>query len=407
LEQIFAARDAQLRGNFRLPAQMAAAMLTDDALSVAFENRLAPQRTIGVSIKPADDSRRALSVAAEADALYGASGIALTMATRLNVHGCLVQHRVAFLHLTRQVRDDGSRVDLFASYWPIEHVRWDEYKRCFLTTAELEDGTRSGAEVEIRHGDGEWIIIADREHRPWLHGAILPGALIWSRHAGGKYDWSAASRTHGNAKVMGELPEGVALQDSAGALTEEAASFLAMLQAVASSSAEAGIRPAGSKTDYLVNGSSAWQVWKELVLVEDRAAARVYLGTDGTLGAVGGAPGVDIVTLLGVASTLVQGDLETIERCLLTGLFEVWTAINFGDSTLAPSLRYQIPRLEEEAEVEALGKREALFFDALDRARALGLLIDQPWIDATAKRYRVTAPKLPEPTDPTATTVQP
>ena len=75
----------------------------------------------------------------------------------------------------------------------------------------------------------------------------------------------------------------------------------------------------------------------------------------------------------------------------------MWTAINFGDSSLAPELRYQIPRPEEGGEVEALGKREGLFFDALDRAKALGFVIDQPWVDESAKRYRVTAPKLPEP----------
>ena len=79
-----------------------------------------------------------------------------------------------------------------------------------------------------------------------------------------------------------------------------------------------------------------------------------------------------------------------------TGLHDVWTASNYGDTSPAPELRYQIPRPEEEGEVEALAKREVAFFDALDRARALGPIIDQPWIDECAARYRVTAPRLPE-----------
>jgi hypothetical protein len=397
VEQIYAARSAQMRGDFKLAADMADAMRTDDALFTAYQNRLAPQRSIGVAMKPASEKSKAASIADEAEALYGAGGIALTMATLLNVHGCLVNHGVAFLRLTRQVRDDGSRVDLYANFWPIRHVRWDEYKRGYYTRIEAADGSFVGGEVEIVHGNGEWVIVAAHESEPWKHGVVLPAGVVWARHAFAANDWTAGSATHGNAKPIGTLPEGVAMQSAAGVPSAEAAAFLELLEKIASAQAPSGVKPFGYQIDYLVNSSQAWQVWKELVLVAEKAAARIYLGTDGTLGAAGGAPGVDITELFGVASTLVQGDLETIEACLQTGLLDVWAAINFGDSALAPSRRYQIPRPEEEGEVEALGKRDALFFDALDRAKALGLVIDQPWVDATAERYRVTAPKLPEP----------
>ena len=396
VEQIYAARSAQMRGQFRLAADMADAMRTDDALFTAYGNRLAPQRSIAVTVRPAVAKGKATSISEEAASLYGDSGIALTMATRLNVHGCLVNHGVAFLRLTRQVRDDGSRVDLYANFWPIRHVRWDEYRRGYFTRVEAADGSFAGGEVEIVHGDGEWIVVAVCEHEPWKHGAIVAAAVIWARHAFASTDWSAGSATHGNAKPVGTLPEGMALEESAGVLTREAAGFLELLQALASAQAPTGIKPFGSTIDYLVNSSQAWQVWKELVLVAEKAAARIYLGTDGTLGAAGGAPGVDISALFGVAATIVQGDLETIEAALATGLLDVWTAINFGDSSLAPELRYQIPRPEEEGEVEALGKRETLFHAAIKLARDNGFVVDQPWVDDVAARYRVTAPKLPE-----------
>jgi len=397
VEQIYAARSAQMRGQFRLAADMADAMRTDDALFTAYSNRLAPQRSIAVTMRPASEKGKASSISEEAASLYGDSGIALTMATRLNVHGCLVNHGVAFLRLTRQVRDDGSRVDLYANFWPIRHVRWDEYKRGYFTRVEAADGSFTGGEVEIVHGDGEWIIVAVCEHEPWKYGAIIAGAVIWARHAFAAKDWTMGSATHGNAKPIGTLPEGMALEASEGVLTREAAGFLELLQAIASAQAPTGIKPFGSTIEYLVNDSQAWQVWKELVLVAEKAAARIYLGTDGTLGAAGGAPGVDIAALFGVASTIVQGDLETIEAALETGLLDVWTAINFGDSTLAPELRYQIPRPEEEGEVEALGKRETLFHAAIKLALENGFVVDQPWVDESAKRYRVTAPRLPDP----------
>lgn len=107
VEQIYAARSAQMRGQFRLAADMADAMRTDDALFTAYSNRLAPQRSIAVTMRPAVAKGKASSISEEAASLYGDAGIALTMATRLNVHGCLVNHGVAFIRLTRQVRDDG------------------------------------------------------------------------------------------------------------------------------------------------------------------------------------------------------------------------------------------------------------------------------------------------------------
>src|SRR5678816_1671091 len=46
LAAIKAARDDQMAGIFYRPARLAESMRTDDALAVAYENRLAPQRCI-------------------------------------------------------------------------------------------------------------------------------------------------------------------------------------------------------------------------------------------------------------------------------------------------------------------------------------------------------------------------
>lgn len=394
LERIKDARDAQLRGDFREAARLAESSKTDDAIFVAFQNRLAPHRAISVKVTPKDDSRKAALIAEEADALFGPKGIGLTPETMLNVGGALVDHGLAILRVSKQPREDGSRVDLFANYWPIEHVRWDEHRRCLLTGAHNATGGYV-ADVEIRHGDGEWIVIADREHEPWKHGAILSTALIWGRHAFANADWARGSRSHGNAKVVGELPANMPLQDETGALSKEAVAFLALLRDLASEDSPVGIRPAGAKTDVVANGSSAWQVWKELAADAAKGAARIYLGTDGVLGAAGGAPGVDIAALFGVAATLVQGDLETIERCLKTGLLDVWTAINFGDSSLAPTREYMIPRSENQSKVLALAEREKAFFAAISAAKSAGFTVDQAWVNEAAKRYDVPAPVMP------------
>lgn len=389
LDAIRNARDLQMLGSFYEPSRLAESMRTDDALFTAYTNRLAPQRCLAVEVEAAK-GRRGDSVAAEAVSLFGSTGTGVRVDTLADVSGCLANHGVAFAIVDYAARDDGSRVDAALRYWPIEHVRWDTLKRSFTTRVD-----QVGADVPITHGDGRWVVFSKHEHEGWKQDAcILPAALVWARHAFAARDWARGSTSHGNVKVVGELPEGVLIADESGSLTPEATAFGSLLQAIASLEAPVGIRPAGSKTELLANNSTAWQVWQELMLNAEKAAARIYLGTDGTLGSVGGAPGVDIATLFGVATTKVQGDLFAIERGILEGIIEPWCAINFGDSSLAPTRRYVIPDLDEEATVEARGKRYTAFFDALERYRQNGLLVTQEVVDDLAETFRIPAPVL-------------
>lgn len=413
LDDIFATREEQMIGQFIRPARMAEQMRTDDALFTAYQNRLAPQRCIPVKLEAAQGARGA-SICNEAEAQFGANGFALHPDTIANIHGCLVNHGVAFATVAATPREDGSRVDFEINYWPIEYVRWDPVFRVFKARAEptsvqpgdvpdpatTQYGFVGGYWLPVVHGDGRWIIFKGEEIDPFRgNAAILPSALVWARHAYANRDWSKGSVAHGNAKVIGELPEGIALQD-AGGLTPEASAFLELLRAIGSADSPIGIRPAGSKTDFLTNNSTAWQVWSELVLSADKAAARIYLGTDGTLGTQGGAPGVDITALFGVSATKVRGDLEVIERAIDTGAIQPWTAINFGDSCLAPKRRYQIPNDDQEAVTDNYTKRVAAFYSALAVARTAGLTLTETYISELASDYNIRVPSMSAPITP-------
>lgn len=415
LESIRSARNEQMVGRFKLPVRMAKAMRTDDALFTAYRNRLAPARCIGIELEPAKDSPKAKSIAVEGNALFGPQGIAVKTDTLASINGTLANHGIAIGALAHHAREDGSRVDFELKEWPLEFVRWDPVRCCLVTQIELtqdaepeldayrEAGFLGGHEVPIVHGDGRWVVFTKHEIEPWNQEAcILSAALVWARHAFAARDWARGSTAHGNAKVVGELPAGMALQGSDGALTNEARAFLELLQGIASLEAPAGIRPAGSKTDYLVNSSTAWQVWLELMNNAEKAAARIYLGTDGILGAQGGAPGVDIAQLFGVATTIVQGDLECIERALLTGVIEPWCALNFGDSTLAPRRVYLIPDADADKERESYAKRCAAFHDEIKSRRDGGFIVDQETVDRLAAKFGLEAPKLAPATDRTA-----
>lgn len=387
-------------------------MRTDDALSVAYENRLAPQRCIPVELVPAKGAGGA-KVAGEADALFGNKGVGVHPDTLADIHGCLVNHGVAFAIGIATPRADGSRIDVEVKSWPIEFVRWDPIDRCFkaqvdpmgqravipppaLVQGEVQAYQSINVwEEPIVHGDGRWIVFKKHEVYPWRdEAAILPAGLVWARHAHGVRDWAKGSTAHGNAKVIGEMPPGVALQDKGGKLTAEGRAFLDLLLAIANSDAPVGIRPAGAKADFITNNSTAWQVWNELVRNAERAAARIYLGTDGTLGTVGGSPGIDVEALFGVAATRVEGDLKAIERGLQTGVIEPWTAMNFGDSALAPYRRYMVPDGDADALTTSLAARTSAFWTALKGASDAGIAVTQEYVDGLADDFNVRSPKV-------------
>ena len=392
LSDIFSARDAQLRGDFHRPAKMAEAMRTDDALAVPFRNRLAPLQCIKVRLKPAKGARGA-SIANEAEGQFGQKGVAVQADTLASIHECLVNHDVAFGVIRAITRPDGSRVDFELKAWPIEHVRWNPYERSFMARVDTTEG--EPWEIPIVHGDGRWVVFQRFEIDPFKHAAILSAAPVWARHAYAARDWAKSSVAHGNAKVIGSLPEGVPLQDEGG-MTEEAEAMAALLRAIATSDAPVGIKPAGSTVDFITNNSSAWQIFDGLIANSEKAGARIYLGTDGTLGSNCGAPGVDIVQLFGVARTYVQSDIACISKGLQTGVIEPWTAINFGDSSLAPERVYILPDEDEDAARAAEGARTQAFYDEIERARAGGFVINQAFVGSVADRYAVTAPVLPE-----------
>ena len=384
LQAIRCARDDQMRGHFARPVRLAEAMRTDDALFTAYHNRLAALVSIPAKLVACAGSR------GETVERTARTSVICPTSVLESIHGTLVNHGVAIGRITQTPNEDGTRVDFRLDEWPLEWVRYN------ISTERLQTATRNGPTVDIVHGDGAWIVFRKLDVLPWTQDAcILPGALIWAAHANAIRDWAASSFAHGNAKVLAQLPEGWAIRDGDGNVTPEVAAFLQMLREVLSGEAAAGIQPFGAETTILANDSTMWQVFAELAQSREKAAARIYQGTDATLGSVGGAPGVNIAVLFGVATTRVQGDIRALEQGLSSGLFEPWTAINYGDSSYAPALRYQLPDPDAEAKAEDA-------FTARDRLNALlkgmreqQLEVTQETVDALAAELGVhPVPKL-------------
>jgi len=384
LETIRAARDAQMKGDFTLPVRLAEACRTDDALFTAYHSRLAPQAAIATQLVPATGARGASVAAAAARHVHVAGS------TLAGINGTLANHGIAIGHIERAANADGTIVEMRALEWPLESVRWDA-SREVLTARVL-----GGLPVDVIHGDGEWIVIRKFLDRPWTQdAAILAAAFVWAAHAEGLADWNSVTRAHGMAKLLGIPPEGFDLALADGTLSAQGQAMLDMLSGLVSGEGPVGIAPHGSEIKWQSNGSTAWQVFNELVGNREKAAARIYTGTDAQLGSVGGAPGVDIAALFGVKTTIVQGDFAAIEQALNTGLYEPWTAINYGDSRYSPRLHYEMPDIDSDAKrAEKRSARERLHA-TLREMREQKLELTQDTLNALAAELGVSpAPKL-------------
>lgn len=386
LEKIRAARDCQMRGDFKLAARLAEAARGDDSIYNARLIRLAPQDSISAEIRPVARTFRGEAVARKARA-----SVHVHRPTLRSIASTFVDHGIAIGYTERVVVNDGERIDYYLHEWPIEHVKWDRSREQLMTTV-LGGGER----VPIVHGDGFWTVFQKTDRFGWIQdAAITPVGFVWAAHAEGIAHWSASAKSHGMAKVVGELPEGWALEaDASGNLTPEASAFLAMLRDVVSGQAGAAVRPAGSKTEFLSNASSAWQVFSELANNRERAAARIYLGTDAILGAGSGAPGVDIAAMFGIAEGRFQGDFQTIEDAIYTGVLMPWAAENEGDTRLTPRLKYRRPDPDEQREVTDYQTRLAGFFAALEKYKSNGMLVDEIVIAELANLYGIEPPAL-------------
>ena len=247
LDKIVEARNAQIRGDFHLAAKLAKAMRTDDAQFIAYRNRLAPQKAITATLVPASGAR------GEAVAKKAARSVIAPRDVLVGLVGTLVDHGIAIGYIERETNEDGTRVTMRLTEWPLEFVRWNEHREM------LETRTRDGGEaVDIEHGNGEWIVFRGIGREPWAHEAcIIPGAVVWASHAHAIQDWNSTAKSHGLAKFVATMQEGVPLATESGTLHPQAESVLNTLQDLAEGEAGAGVFPHGAEPEVLANGSTA------------------------------------------------------------------------------------------------------------------------------------------------------
>lgn len=387
LEDCRDARDAQLDGRFTAAAPLADALMCNPAIFAVAHNRVAP---IG-ALKARFVTRTAR---AQQLARKLAKHVSITRETLLSITHAAVLHGVAFAYIRRELASaDGETVNYYVDPWPIRCVNYDPLRDIYYATN--HDGTR----IDITPGDGTWVMFARRSEAPFRTDACLPAAaLVFAAHTDAFRDWCAGSFSHGSAKVVGQLPEGVPMQDADGGLTPDAETFLHMITGIASGEAGAGISPAGASVTVLSNTSTQWSVWSELTRALERLAARLFLGTDAVMGSTSDAPGVDASALFGVATTKTQGDVDMLTTALNEQVYRVWIAEHYGNVT-APQIEFALPDADSDKVVEQKRKAYAALKEIVDAHKTSGFELTQEVIDDICKELDIVPPKLAQSAD--------
>jgi hypothetical protein len=380
-DSILSAREAQQRGDYRRPAQLVAALQTDPAIYSARKNRLAPTGGLGVSVVAGSDTVRGRAIRDEAEALFGVRGVGIAQTTIESLHGALADHGEAVGVLVWTPRPDGSRIDVQLVAWPMDYVRHELHSGRLL--AFRDDGSTE----EVVHGDGRWVVIRSAEIRPYEYGAIVPLARVFEQRAYGSRDRGLAAGSIGTPKIAGTLPEGVPIGSPEGqAFYSAVENMHGMLPYM--------VGPYGSKVEMLGGGSAQHQIFADILASGASEASRVYLGSDEPGATEGGSNYIRSQRLFGVRNDVVENDLRALELGILSGVILPWTAVNFGDSSLAPTRRWEMPDPDQDARLDSLGRRRQAFYADLQSAERAGVVVDQAFVDDLAREYGISAPRL-------------
>jgi len=372
-ERVRAARDAQMRGDFRTSAALAEAVKTDPAIFGALLNRLCPHRRLTRTWSSVN-----AKITAEAERTFPQDGVNLSAQTIADIFEGIVQLGVQVSQNRCTVSSDGSRIDFRLEPWPMRSV-WFDWATCELKTL-----TTKGIKV-IRHGDGKWVVSHLHAAMPWEWGTVKAIAEDWARRVLHKRDRSLNSETHGEGKYIGELPESVKLESATGQ------KFVEMVMGLRERRS-GGVHPHGASVKMLEAISQMWQIWKEAIGSLDKDIARAYLGQDGTMVNEGGNY-IKAAELAGVRYDLVEGDIKGVAAGINTGVLRPWSIVNLGrDAEIKTG--WALPDPDEQAKREAYGKRVDAFNKAIGEMRANGFVIDQPLVERVAREFGIEAPKL-------------
>ena len=368
------ARDAQMRGNYRVSAELAEATKIEPAIYAALLNRVTPHRGLPRVVRYSETTsgggRRLLKEARHTfrkDGTAFPAGPVADSFERVAMLGQSVSQNIW------NMREGSTRLDVHLEPWPMQHVYFDELAGQLLAC------TEEGLEP-IVHGDGKWVVAELHSCKPWEWGAVKALAMPWSDLTFAKRDRAQHAEIHGLGKFVAELPPGFDMKSDEAALVDD------LLQALETHQA-GGVVPSGTIIKLLESMAAGWQIFRESISQSTSDAARVLLGQDSTITNAGGNY-IKAAQLFGVSQNIAEGDLGAQASAMTTGTMRPWSIFNIGED-VGLETAWLFPDPDEDARRSALAKRVSDYNGAIAAYRANGFIVDQEVADRLAEDYGV------------------
>lgn len=275
---------------------------------------------------------------------------------------------------------------IYTRRWPTWAVQYYRWRRTYV--AITADGP-----VDIISGDGKFTLLGDTEE-PHFDGAIR---ALATEVIDGRLTQQARANyvdKYGSPKLIGEMPEKVAVR------TPEGDAFFEALSTIRGPDGF-GVIPHGAKVDWYSISAQQSTVFKDSLDNVWQYVAAILLGTDGTMSPSTGVYSAPIFA--GVRRDLIDRMLKAMVRGVNMGHVSPWLAFNFAASIadrraqglwVDPVLDIPLPDPDADARMKSYAERVEKLHAIVKAERDAGFDVTQERVNQLAEKLDVEAPVL-------------
>lgn len=387
-EDIRAAVQASTTGYLMLPADLCTAMRGDDRLPAVLSSRVLAVQGAPLTFEAAASGRlrrRALKAAQAEEDFW-------EMLPEDELEELRSWRRLLFVALGELVWTEPDPADPTGEaviarirngrnvprlkVWDPRHLRRD------METGRWYVRTRDGHEVEVRAGDGKWILLTAGGSRPWLRGPWRGVADLWLAKTYARQDWARQSERYADGSVYISSPDG----------TDQDERDLLAADINAAGKRPVLVLPSGFTADVKELQANAWETYMTQWDKADRGMAVAILNNDLSAESKKSAnTGAKLQS--DVRDDVKKADAQSDVTEIRNQAMCPWALANFGDRELAPWPSYAV---EPSEDVQAIATTWNLTAQALATADRAGYEIDWAEVrDATG--LPITGKKAPAP----------
>ncbi len=240
--------------------------------------------------------------------------------------------------------------------WDPRHLRKD------MASGRWWVRTLTGVEVEVRPGDGQWILLTAGGNRPWLNGLWRGLADLWLAKVFARIDWARQSEKYANGIICFESPDG---SDE-----DERKKFGLDLRDIGKEGVV--VAPAGYKGKILELAGRAWETYDAQWTKSNLGFSVAVLGGD--LASESKKSAGTGASLQGeVRDDLKKADAAQDETDIRAQVLCPWSRVSFGDPDLAPWPKWNVDPAEDR---QALATTWNMTAQALKTSKEAGYALD-------------------------------